>query len=87
MSKTVALQFAARLGEDGQKWVTDDGIEFEELAWLCDARYEQQDDRERYQFPDGSAVVVHGDGWDLEGPELFSWASVDENGMNRGDKQ
>ena len=28
----------------------------------------------RYGFGDGSAVVAAGDGWDIEGPEPFSWA-------------
>ena len=28
----------------------------------------------RYVLPDGSAVVEHGDGWDLEGEAPFSWA-------------
>jgi len=27
----------------------------------------------RYVFPDGSAIVVAGDAWDLEGDEPFSW--------------
>lgn len=28
----------------------------------------------RHEFSDGSAVVEAGDGWDLEGPERYSWA-------------
>ena len=27
----------------------------------------------RYVFPDGSAVVVSGEGWDIEGKNPFSW--------------
>jgi len=27
----------------------------------------------RYTFSDGSALVVHGDGWDYEGDSPFSW--------------
>jgi len=27
----------------------------------------------RYEFPDGSVVVHHGDGWDFEGDEPFSF--------------
>jgi len=30
----------------------------------------------RYEFSDGSAVVVAGDGWDLEGAERYSWAGA-----------
>ena len=30
----------------------------------------------RYEFKDGSALVVAGDAWDLEGETPFSWASV-----------
>ena len=30
----------------------------------------------RYAFPDGSAIVEAGDGWDIEGDEPFSWAGA-----------
>jgi hypothetical protein len=30
----------------------------------------------RYTFDDGSAIVVAGDGWDIEGDEPFSWAGA-----------
>lgn len=30
----------------------------------------------RYAFPDGSAIVAAGDGWDIEGAEPFSWAGA-----------
>ena len=30
----------------------------------------------RYGFPDGSAIVVAGDAWDIEGAEPFSWAGL-----------
>jgi hypothetical protein len=29
----------------------------------------------RYEFADGSAIVICGDGWDIEGAELFSWVN------------
>lgn len=29
----------------------------------------------RYGFPDGSAIVIMGGAWDIEGDELFSWAA------------
>lgn len=27
----------------------------------------------RYEFTDGSAIVEHGEGWDIEGKKPFSW--------------
>lgn len=30
----------------------------------------------RYLFPDGSAIVVCGDAWDIEGEAPFSWAGA-----------
>jgi hypothetical protein len=30
----------------------------------------------RYVFPDGSAIVIAGDGWDIEGAAPFSWAGA-----------
>lgn len=32
--------------------------------------------RERYTFADGSAIVVAGDAWDVEGAEPWSWAGA-----------
>ena len=40
------------------------------------ARSEQIFDRIRYGFADGSAIVVAGDAWDVEGAEPFSWAGA-----------
>ncbi len=34
-------------------------------------------DHHRYAFSDGSAIVVSGDAWDLEGSEPFSWAGAE----------
>lgn len=33
-------------------------------------------DRVAYSFADGSAIVVAGDAWDIEGEEPFSWAGA-----------
>lgn len=33
-------------------------------------------DRVRYAFDDGSAIVVAGDAWDVEGVQPFSWAGA-----------
>ena len=33
----------------------------------------------RFAFPDGSAIVLAGDAWDIEGKELFSFASNERN--------
>jgi len=95
--KTLAIQFAERMGCDGQTWETADGIGFVELAESmgADVTYSSRDGRDedgepkyvdgyeggyisgdpiRYRFPDGSAVVEAGDGWDLEGDTRYSWA-------------
>jgi hypothetical protein len=40
------------------------------------SRGEQIFDRIRYTFSDGSAIVVAGDAWDIEGDEPFSWAGA-----------
>lgn len=31
----------------------------------------------RYAFSDGSAIVISGDAWDIEGSEPFSWESAE----------
>lgn len=97
---TNAKEFSRRLNDDGQCWMTGEGINFDELAQLMDAQvtYSVRDhdvkgnliyidgqscrhisgDPIRYEFPDGSAVVAAGAGWDLEGVIRYSWASVGE---------
>ena len=94
---SIAEVFAAKLGNDGMRLETDDGVESEDLAERMDAvvtysareytddidqPYEFvdgyvgthiSDDPIRFEFDDGSAVVVAGAGWDIEGEERFSW--------------
>ena len=40
------------------------------------ARGEQIFDLIRYEFDDGSAIVIAGEQWDIEGDEPFSWAGA-----------
>lgn len=40
------------------------------------SRSEDIFDRIRYTFADGSAIVIAGDAWDIEGPTPFSWAGA-----------
>jgi hypothetical protein len=35
-------------------------------------------DSVRYEFNDGSAIVDSGDGWDIEGPEPWTWRSEEQ---------
>lgn len=77
---TQAEQIAARFANDGMRFQNAAG---ENLDAVCDeiAAREWRDgyrtgDVYRYRFTDGSAIVVDGDGWDVEGPEPFSWAGA-----------
>lgn len=56
------------------------GAELEAYREMPDGTLEQlplcdrfTSDRERYVFRDGSAIVVIGDGWDIEGVEPGTW--------------
>jgi hypothetical protein len=78
---TQAQQIAERFGNDGATWYDIGGNHLDEV---CEARVNRQwrhstpdDETYRYQFTDGSAIVVAGDAWDLEGTETFSWAGLE----------
>jgi len=75
-TKTTAEQIADRLGNDGMTWETEDGITLAGLARSQGSRIEAEANgaRVRYAFADGSAIVVAGGAWDVEGPTPFSWA-------------
>jgi hypothetical protein len=48
----------------------------EETAYVEVSKGEGVFDATRYEFPDGSAIVVAGDAWDIEGDEPFVWAGA-----------
>lgn len=77
---TLAEQVAARLDYDGLRWTTEDGIGLDALARVLNARIDHHPHTARwhtyaYRFPDGSAITVAGDGWDLGYPDCWCWAS------------
>ncbi len=54
--------------ERGRVWYNENGV--------MEADYDPTGDMIRYQFADGSALVISGDAWDIEGATLFSWESA-----------
>lgn len=50
--------------------------ETREYEYVEVPRGESAYDAMRYEFEDGSAIVIAGDGWDVEGARHFSWAGV-----------
>jgi hypothetical protein len=58
--------------EKGRHVYDDDDMlteAYESISWS-----ESIYDVVRYEFADGSAIVIAGDAWDIEGAEPFSWA-------------
>jgi hypothetical protein len=80
-TQTAAEQIADRFHNDGLSFNNAAG---ENLDVVCEgisgpAEYRdgyRTGDTYRYKFADGSAIVVAGDAWDVEGPESFSWAGL-----------
>jgi len=72
---TTAEKIAARLGNDGMTWETEDGMDLVMLVRSQGARIEEEMNgaRVRYVFADGSAIVGAGGAWDIEGKKEFSW--------------
>ena len=79
MIDSMADKVAALFDNDGQRFELDDGRTIEDVmikhygatlyrsGWFVT-------DPVAYRLADGSAIVVNGDGWDVEGDEPFSWA-------------
>lgn len=61
---TIAEQIAERFNNNGQQWVDADG-EHIETACNDEGQYEAQGETARYEFFDGSAIVITGGGWDI----------------------
>jgi hypothetical protein len=80
---TQAEQIAERFGNDGLRFTNEADERLDDFcaALSMTGRKEWRDghntgDVYRYVFADGSAIVVAGDGWDIEGEEPFSWAGA-----------
>lgn len=72
--RTKAERVSALFGDDGQCWTTDYGMSLDKMAACMGGKLNQRPDGHyRYTFPDDSAIVIHGEGWDIEGDEPFSW--------------
>lgn len=81
---TTADTISARFGDDGQKFTNAAG---ERLSYVCDevaVDVHRNDERDatRYQFADGSAIIIAGDGWDLgiAGATCHCWAGAGHAG-------
>ena len=79
MTHTVADKVAALFDNDGQHFELDDGrtlhdVMVDDFDATVDSLDDIVDTPVAYRFADGSAIVVIGDGWDVEGGEPFTWA-------------
>lgn len=77
---TIADQIAAQFGNDGLNWHDAENRHLDEVCEALTSR-EWRDgyrtgDTYRYEFADGSAIVVAGDCWDVEGDEPFVLAGA-----------
>jgi hypothetical protein len=54
----------ALLDDDGARWESRDGVDFDELCKRFGASCERDADRERWVFADGSALVATANAWD-----------------------
>ena len=77
---TTAMKISAMFNDDGQKFHVQDGSEDGlSLTAACEdnggERLSDGWDGERYDFPDGSCIVICGGGWDLgfDGCRCFCW--------------
>lgn len=77
---TQAEQIAEQFDNDGLNWHDSEGRHLDEVCEAtakCEWREGYRTgDTYRYVFADGSAIVVAGDAWDIEGAEAFSWAGL-----------
>ncbi len=66
-STTQAQTISERFGNDGQAWEDGDGVALVDALGTAGARCwsNRSDSTLRYQLPDGSAVIITGEAWDL----------------------
>jgi len=80
MKRTQAQQISSRYGNDGQCFTDAKGVDLADCCLGFDARRSWRDgfgtDVVRYEFPDGSAITVAGDGWDLGYTDCYCWRDV-----------
>jgi hypothetical protein len=87
-TKTTAERIAERYNDDGQCWHDSDGIHIEEACEAAgEASRDDECDATRYDFADGSALVVGGGGWVQPVTMVAGWARRmgrrQEDEMNR----
>jgi len=79
-----AHQIAKKFSDDGQIFTNKESVDINDIlgeeakkvSFLDHDSREHRDPNgiklvERYEFQDGSAIIVSGDGWDIEGFERF----------------
>lgn len=76
--QTMAHKVAALFDNDGQRFTIESGAcHIDNLLVFLGTTVTSStgfaDDPIRYEFCDGSAIVICGDGWDVEGVDLYSW--------------
>lgn len=76
-TQTTAQIICDRYDNNGQNWTDADGIELDVALDAITCR-EVHPTRGaiRWEFKDGSVIVIDGDGWDIEGAVPFSWAGT-----------
>jgi hypothetical protein len=83
---TTAARVAAMFGNDGQQFSLADGRDVERVcrdlgARFPDAIFNRENGRVRYEFRDGSAIIVQsGYAWDLRHPKCTCGWCWDSNG-------
>lgn len=82
VAQTTAEEIAEHYGNDGHNFHNEAGVS---IGCYCQNRGAQwhinpfATNTTRFAFPDGSAIVIAGDAWDIEGKEPFSFASNERN--------
>jgi hypothetical protein len=85
---TIAEQIAARFGDDGQQWEDADGVALWDACKAAGGSADQFWELEatRYEFDDGSALVLTPGGWDIGMPgtdrRCICWPSVGVGGCD-----
>lgn len=73
---TQAAWISEQFNNDGQQFEDEQGNHIETICKeTCVVRATRDDQTYRYEFADGSAIVIAGDGWDIgfRGHELPCW--------------
>jgi hypothetical protein len=74
-ARSQAQEISARYHDDSERWRDAEGVDIADALVAAGARRDSGRGNQafRYTLPDGSAITLAGDGWDIGYVDCFCW--------------